>query len=179
MALGRKAVGTAPAHGAGRAVRLPDGCLHGFPVAAAIHPDLFGEVDLQGCEPVAGEQQVLLVDQVRVGGIEQGDRQRPGAVAVVHEPFVVSGLEVLVGPGTAPPAGGHTDLRVGRADGQVEGLCLHPLSDIGRDSVNLLAGGMALGCKAVGSAPAYSTMTFRIVVLPDDGLLGFPVSTTL
>ena len=140
---------------------------------AAVDPFLFQEVDFNGGEPVAGEEQVLVVDcreEVRSAG--QVDLDGPGSVAVVGDQLV-AGLDVIRGEVGAPPAGGDADLRIGRLNVQIERGGLQLLPYVGREGVDLLSGGMAFAGEAIGAAPADGG---TVLVLPDGNLLGLPVS---
>ena len=147
-------------------------------MTAAIDPLLLVEVDLLHGEAAAGEQQVLLVqqaDEFRIAG--EIHRQGPGAVSVVGEQLVAR-LEITAGPGLAPPAGGHTDLRIRAGHRHIEGLGLETLPDVGRELVDAFLAGRvqvaAFQAEAVDAVPVgFSGGT---VVLPDDILDRLPVT---
>ena len=173
MALEGEAVGAVPADCAGGAVTLPDVGLHYLHMSAAVDPDVFGEVDLDGCVPVTGEEDVLL-DQRRdiVRSLGEIDLQGPCAVAVVGE-ALVAGLEVAE-PLGIPPAVGDADLRIGGLDVDVEGLGHQLVPDVLRDLRDALAVAVvALEGEAVLAAPADCA---GAGILPDDCLDGLPVS---
>ena len=127
---------------------------------------------------------MLLIEGTDDRIVAEGDLDVVGAVAVVNDPFGhVPWSDVVVGthPLDTPPAGGHTDL-VGVAFGtipHIEGSGLHLLPNILRNRVDLLSGGIALRGEAIGTVPVDCTVPVGIVVLPDDCLLGLPMSTVL
>ena len=149
------------------AVVGPDVNLLGL-FTSAVDPYLLLEIELQRSEPVAGEQQVLRVDQLDERIICETDLKGPGSVAIVDQTVIVAGLEVHVAPGAAPPAGGHADLRILALQQQVEGLGLHLFPDILGNGVDLLAGGIALGSEAILAAPGNTAVS--AVVGPDRSL---------
>ena len=181
IALGSEAVVAAPVDGSKRAVVLPDRSLHDFHMAAAIHPDVFSEVDTERCVATTSEEQVL--------GIHIGSKVRAckiqfnevSAVAVVNNHVCHEtrrDILLLAGrPLGAPPTGSDTDLipvGIVYLELQIERTRLHLLPDILRNGVALLTCGIALGSEAVVAAPV--DRTERAVVLPDHRLHCLPVT---
>ena len=142
-------------------------------MTATFDPDVFREEKGNRREPVTGKEEVLDIHHIEDRVAREIDFQGEGAVAVVGEQLV-AGLEVAAGPGGAPPAGGHADLRIGSLDLQVEGLGLEPVPDVCREGADFLSGGITLSGEAVVAAPGHGTL--RSVVLPERNQLGLPVS---
>ena len=149
---------------------------------STIHPDIFLGVESQHGVTGAGEEQVLLIHiRGKIGTLEI-DLDGVRSVAIVDEHVgVCIRREVILlfeRPLVVPPAGDDAHLEpVVVREGDVERLGLHLLPGIGRDDGDFLAGLEAFTCEAVGAVPVGPTVSVRIWILPDDGLLGLPVTT--
>ena len=151
---------------------------------AIANPDILCEVEGHHCVTVTGEQQVLVIKGVKDGRIF-GEVNKDGECAVLivddalgHVPR--SDVVVRTKPLDTPPARGHTDLigsRICSGVRHVERSGLHLLPSLGRNLGDGLAVSVrAFKGKAVCTVPANCAVTSGIVVLPDHGLDGLPVT---
>ena len=151
-------------------------------MATAVHPDVFFGVECEHGVAGAGEEEMLHIHIGGKIGIREIDLDGVRAVAVIDEHIRMGvGRDVIVfaeRPLVVPPAGDDAHLEpVVVREGDVERLGLQFLPDICRelgDGFVVRVG--ALQREAVRAVPIGPADSVRIGILPDDGLLGLPVT---